>query len=241
MVVGMLLAGGIGQRMGAAVPKQFLEVDGKPIILYPLEIMEHHPLIDAIEIVCVESFIPEMKRIVTNAGLTKVKWIVPGGNTAQESTNKGILSLKDKLDKDDILMIHMSSYPLADANIMTSCIDSAIKNGNGCTARPILYSAFFTDDKKTSTQQIDRDRLMLCTIPYAFNFGEISELYEKAYKEGRGIEGNVFANTLFCDYGKTIYFTKDSETNMKVTTLQDIKLMKAFLKVMREEEHNYEQ
>lgn len=235
MVIGMLLAGGVGQRMGASVPKQFLEVDGKPIILYPLETMENHPLIDAIEIVCVESFIPEMHRIVDAAGLTKVKWIVAGGDSAQASTRNGINALKDKMTKDDILMIHMSSYPLANADIMTNCIESAIQNGNGCTARPILYSVYFTDDKKTTTEQIDRDRLMLCTIPYAFNFGEVSELYDRAYAEGKGISGNVFTNTLYCDYGKTVYFTKDSETNMKVTTPEDIKLMQAYLSVLKAE------
>ena len=213
----MLLAGGIGQRMGASVPKQFLEVNGKPIILYPLETMEKHPMIDAIEIVCVQSFMAEMQKIVDEAGLTKVKWIVAGGDSAQSSTRNGINALKDKMTKDDILMIHMSSYPLANADIMTNCIESAIQNGNGCTARPILYSVYFTEDKKTTKEQIDRDRLMLCTIPYAFNFGEVSELYDRAYAEGKGISGNVFTNTLYCDYGKIIYFTKDSETNMKVT------------------------
>ncbi len=240
MVVGMLLSGGVGQRMGAAVPKQFLEVDGKPIILYPLEIMEKHPLIDAVEIVCVESFIPEMRRIVAEAKLTKVRWIVPGGETAQESTNNGIKALRDKMDKDDIVMIHMSSYPLANADIMTKCIESAIKNGNGCTARPLLYSAFFTDDRQSSNKQIDRDKIMLCTIPYAFNFGEVSELYEKAFAEKKGITGNVFTNTLYCDYGKTIYFTEDSETNMKVTTPKDIELMEAFLKITKNEGNNDE-
>jgi len=236
MVVGMLLAGGIGQRMGASVPKQFLEVEGKPIILYPLEIMENHPLIDAVEIVCVADFIDQMWEIVKNAGLQKVKWIVAGGSTAQESHRNGILALKDIMGKDDILMIHMSSYPLANAEIMTDCINSAKKNGNGCTARPILYSVYFTDDRKTSTEQIDRDRLMLCTIPYAFNYGEVSELYDRAYAEGKGVKGNVFTNTLYCDYGKRIYFTRDSETNMKVTTPEDLKLMKAYLDVIKEEE-----
>ena len=135
-------------------------------------------------------------------------------------------------------MIHMSSYPLANSDIMTGCIESAKMNGNGCTARPILYSIYFTDDKKTSNQQIDRDRMMLCTIPYAFKFGEISELYDRAYAEGKGISGNVFTNTLYCDYGKTIYFTKDSETNLKITTPEDIKLMRAYLSVLNEEKHN---
>lgn len=234
MVVGMLLAGGVGQRMGAKVPKQFLEVEGKPIILYPLEIMESHLEIDVVEIVCVESFIPQMWEIVRQAGLKKVKWITAGGSSCQESTKNGIDNLKDKMGKDDILLIHMSSFPLASAEIMSECIASARKNGNGCTARPILYSVYFTDDRKTTTEQIERNRLMLCTVPYAFNFGECSTLYDRAFAEGKGIEGNVFTNTLYCDYGKRIYFTKDSETNMKVTTPEDIRLMQAYLQIMRQ-------
>ena len=235
MVVGMLLAGGNGQRMGAGIPKQFLEVKGKPIVLYPLEIMEKHPMIDAIEIVCVESFIDEMRKITEAAGLKKVKWITAGGATCQESIKNGLDHLKDKMDKEDIILIHMSSYPLASAEIISDCINSAIVNGNGCTARPILYSVFFTDDHKTATEQIERDRLMLCTIPYAFHFGECSELYDRAFAEGKGLSGNVFANTLYCDYGKRIYFTKDSETNFKVTTPEDIRIMEAYLNLMEQE------
>lgn len=232
MVVGVLLAGGIGQRMGASVPKQFLEFNGKPIVCYPLEIMENLSQIDAVEIVCVESFISTMWSIVQQYGFTKVKWVTPGGATCQESTWNGLKNLKGKIGEDDIILIHMSSYPLANADIMTGCIKSAIENGNGCTARPILYSVYFTDDRKTTTEQIDRDKLMLCTVPYAFRYGECSELYDRAFAEGKGVKGNVFTNTLYCDYGKRIYFTKDSETNMKVTTPEDIRLMEAFLKVM---------
>ncbi len=238
MVVGILLAGGVGKRMGANIPKQFLEVDGKPIILYPLEIMEKHPLIDAVEIVCVEGFIDNMWDIVRQNGLQKVKWITPGGETCQDSTKNGLDNLKGKLSADDIVLIHMTSYPLASAEIMSGCIESAAENGNGCTSRPILYSVYFTEDRKTSTEQIDRDRLMLCTVPYAFRFGECSELYDRAYREGKGIKGNVFTNTLYCDYGKRIYFTKDSETNMKVTTPEDINLMKTFLHILEEKKEN---
>lgn len=234
MTVGMLLAGGTGQRMGAEIPKQFLEVNGKPIICYPLEIMEKHPQIDLIEIVCVSSFIEEMWEIVRRYGFNKVKWIVPGGKTCQESTWNGLKNLEGKLSDDDIILIHMSSYPLANAEIMRGCIQSAVENGNGCTARPILFSVYFTDDRKTTTNQIDRDKLMLCTVPYAFRFGECAALYNRAFSEGKGVTGNVFTNTLYCDYGKRIFFTPDSETNMKVTTPEDIRLMETFLKVMEQ-------
>lgn len=232
MAVGMLLAGGIGKRMSASIPKQFLEVCGKPIVYYPLEVMENHPQISAIEIVCVASFIEIMWAIVRQYKFTKVKWITPGGATCQESTWNGIKNLEGKISSDEVILIHMTSYPLANAEIMSDCIRSAVENGNGCTARPILYSAYVTDDRKTTTHQIDRDKLMLCTVPYAFRFGECSELYNRAFAEGKGVEGNVFTNTLYCDYGKTVFFTKDSNTNMKVTTPEDIELMEAFLEVV---------
>ena len=232
MAVGMLLAGGVGQRMGASIPKQFLEVGGKPIICYPLEIMESHPQISAIEVVCVDSFIEEMWSIVHRYNFTKVNWVTAGGATCQESTWNGLRNLEGELNENEIILIHMTSYPLANAQIMSDCIRSAIENGNGCTARPILYSVYFTEDRKTTTEQIDRDRLMLCTVPYAFRFGECLQLYNRAFAEGKGVSGNVFTNTLYCDYGKKIYFTGDSNTNMKVTTPEDIDLMETFLEVI---------
>ncbi len=231
MVVGILLAGGVGQRMGAAKPKQFLEVNGTPIVCYPLKMMEDHPEIDAIEIVCVESFIESMWEIVKQNNFTKVRWITPGGSTCQESTWNGLSNLKGKLNDDDIIMIHMTSFPLASADIASSCIESAKLNGNGCTARPVAYSVFCTEDRKTSIKQIDRDEFMFCTIPYAFRYGECYDLYQTAFSEGKGINGNVYTNTLYCDYGKRIYFTKDSEMNLKITTPEDIILMQALLAV----------
>lgn len=238
MVVGILLAGGIGQRMGAGVPKQFIEVNGKPIICYPLEIMQKHSMVDAIEVVCVENFIDNMWSIVRQNGFDKVKWITAGGTSCQESTWNGLKNLKGELDEEDVILIHMSSYPLANEEIITSCIESAEENGNGCTARPILFSAYFTEDRKTTVQQIDRDKLMLCTVPYAFRYGECSELYDRAFSEGRGVTGNVFTNTLYCDYGKRIYFTRDSGTNIKVTTPEDIKIMETFLRIMEQSKEN---
>lgn len=232
MTAGILLAGGTGQRMGASVPKQFLEVGGKPIICYPLSIMERHPQIDVVEVVCVEEYIETTWDIVNQYGFGKVKWITTGGATCQESTWNGLKNLKGKISDDDIVLIHMSSYPLANSGLMSECIKSAIENGNGCTARPVLCSVYFTDDRRTTTHQIDRDKLMLCTVPYAFRFGECSELYDRAFAEGKGTVGNVFTNTLYCDYGKTIYFTKDSATNIKLTTPEDIRLIEAVLKVM---------
>ncbi len=228
-VYGILLAAGSGVRMGGSIPKQFLQVCGKPIIYYPLVAMTQNPIIDSIIIVCKTEYIDEVKEIVNKYGFDKAKWVVEGGSSCQESTWKGLQFLKNKITDEDIILIHMSSYPLANVKIMNKCIDSAQKNGNGCTARPIVYSSYITEDRKTSVKQIDRDKLMLCTVPYAFKFGECFQLYNRAFAENKGITGNVFTNTLYCDYGKRIYFTEDSELNLKITNPEDLLLMEAIL------------
>ena len=125
MAVGILLAGGSGQRMGTSVPKQFIEVDGRPIVCYPLAIMEKHPQISSVEIVCVEGFTEVMWDLVRRYGFSKVKWVTPGGATCQESTWNGLKNLRGKIPDDEVVLIHMSSYPLASADIITGCIESA--------------------------------------------------------------------------------------------------------------------
>ena len=238
MVVGMLLAGGKGERMGASIPKQFIKVNGKPIICYPLEIMEKHPRIDAVEIVCIDEYINKMEDLVNQYGYKKVRWITKGGNSAQDSIWNGLQNLTEDMQENDIIMIHMSSYPLASDLLIDQCIDSTLKYGNGCTAMPIRYSVYVTEDRKTSVKQIERDNFMLCTIPICFKYGECFDLYKRAYAEGKGITGNVFANTLYCDYGKRIYFTEDNASNVKITTPEDIDLMRAYLNILDEKNNN---
>lgn len=234
MVVGMMLAGGVGHRIGAAIPKQFIEIKGKKIIQYPLETMENHPLIDVIEIVCIEEYIDTMWDIVQKNGYKKVKWVVAGGDTCQDSIKCGLDSLKGKIDRNDIVLMHMASYPLAPAILIDRCIESTKKYGNGCTARPIVYSIYYTEDRITTSKQIDRDKFMMTTIPIAYNFGECMDVYDLAYREKKGIYGNVYPTTLYCDYGKTIYFTEDSDVNLKVTNPEDIQLMEAYLNVLND-------
>ena len=232
MNVGILLAGGTGTRMGAGVPKQFLEIDGKPVITFPLEIMENNPDIDSVEIVCVHDYVEQLRELCEENRFTKVRWIVPGGGTCQESTYNGLRGIREYVSSDDIVLIHMSSYPLASRTIMSSCIESAVRNGNGCTARPVVYSVFSTEDRKTSVSQVDRDSLMLCSNPYAFRYGECIDLYERAFREGKGIKGNVYTNTLYCDYGNRIYFVPDSEMNIKITTPGDMIFMRSVLNAL---------
>ena len=229
MTVGILLAGGIGERVGAGIPKQFIEISEKPICWYPLKNMEECEQIDAIEVVCVREYMEQMRKIVRDNGFKKVKWIIPGGATCQESTYNGIKNLKGVLTDDDIILIHMTSYPLATSDTMAQCIGTAKEKGNGCAVRPVLTTLIVTEDGVSGGKTADPHGYAASVAPYAFRFGECSRLYDEAYESGHGIAANCYTNTLYCDNGKKLYFVRDTQMNLKITTLEDILFMKAIL------------
>lgn len=235
MTVGILLAGGIGERVGASVPKQFIDINQKPICWYPLKNMEECEQIDAVEVVCVKEYMEQMQRIVSDNGFKKVKWIIPGGATCQESTYNGIKNLKGVLTDDDIILIHMTSYPLATSNTMAQCIKTAKEKGNGCAVRPVLTTLIVTEDGVSGGETADPHGYVASVAPYAFRFGECSRLYDEAYESGHGIAANCYTNTLYCDHGKQLYFVRDTQKNLKITTLEDILLMKTLLALQYEE------
>ena len=123
----------------------------------------------------------------------------------------------------------MAAYPLAKPELFTNVIECAKKHGNGCTARKGMYTFFPTEDGEKANKHIPRDNIMCGTVPYAFSFKECADLYDQAYKENKGVQGSAYTNTLYCEYGKTIYFTPDILTNLKVTTPEDIALMEIFM------------
>lgn len=236
MVVGMLLAAGSGQRVGGDVPKQFMQVHGKPIVCYPLEIMDQNADIDAVEIVCDKGQIDFMREIVKEAQFKKVRWICAGGATCQESTLKGLNNLRSEMNSEDIVLIHMSSFPLAPTSLITDCINSAVENGNGCAAASSPFLIFTTENGKTVAKKIGKESAMVLKAPYAFRFGECIELYDKACEEKKDIYENGYTHTLYYDYGKPLFLVKDMTLNLKITTMKDIELMKAYLCTVEESE-----
>ncbi len=236
MNIGVILAGGIGQRMGADKPKQFLEVDGKAIIIYTLEAFERHPLIDAVEVVCVESFQQSLWEMVRQYGLSKVRWITPGGDNCQASTRNGIYNLEQECSPDDIVVLHMAANPLVEEEIITDCIRVTERYGNAASAEPVLAYTFMARDEQSSDRYIPREQVRLLNMPLGYRLGEMLEVYRAAYAEHKGIDGNVYADTLYVDYGKPVYFSKGSRRNIKITTPEDLLLFKAYLEIIREEE-----
>lgn len=149
MKTAIILAGGTGTRVGSKIPKQFINVLGKPIIVYVIETFQNMQEIDAIEIVCLENYIGYMEQLVEEYDLKKVKYIIPGGATYHDSLIKGIDNLRNDLSDDDMIILHIGASPFTSEEIIKDCICVCEKHGNGNSGTP-LYIVLGTNNGECS-------------------------------------------------------------------------------------------
>ena len=152
MNVAVLLAGGVGNRLGAGKPKQFVDLLGKPMIVYAMEIYEKSPLIDALEVVCVPEYIDYVWELSKEYGITKLKWVCAGGTSCQESTRNGIFNLEDKLSPDDMLTVNMSSSIFVSEEILQDSFEVAKKYGSAFACMQCIFNNAETEDGISSTK-----------------------------------------------------------------------------------------
>ncbi len=229
MNIAIIIAGGVGSRMKQEIPKQFINVYDKPILIYTLEGFQKDPLIDAIEVVCIEGWIDVLKAYAKQYNIDKLKWIVKGGNTGQESIRNGVFNLEDKISKDDIVIIHDGIRPMVDEYVLNDVIATAQKYGNGVTSLPYNEQIFVKDDEESTTKFIPRETLRRVSTPQAYKFDKLLWAYDKAFKEKIGIYGSSYTNTMMVELGERLYFAAGSDKNIKLTTPDDIYLFKALL------------
>ena len=149
MNIAVIIAGGSGQRMGQDIPKQFINVYDKPVIIYTLEGFQRHPQIDAIEVVCIDGWHDVLWAYAHQFNITKLKWVISGGNTGQESIRNGVFNLEGKVGDEDIIVIHDGIRPLVDETVLTDVIMKAQIHGNAVTSLPyncLLYTSDAADD-----------------------------------------------------------------------------------------------
>lgn len=228
MNIAIILAGGIGSRVGANVPKQFIEVYGKPIIAYTIERFENHNEIDAIEIVCVEDYIDQLSEIIKKYNFSKVKYMTKGGTDFQHSVINGIFNLEKKINDDDIILVHWAASPFVPEDIISDCIKVAKEKGNSISTTP-CYLLYGTNDNGKSTKYVNRDSVVTMNAPQGFRFKYIINLYKKAIEEHLLDKVEPHTTTLMYLMNQNIYFCKGSQTNIKITTNEDIELFKGFV------------
>jgi len=229
MIVAIILAGGRGVRMGNPVPKQFIEVRGKPILAYTLEGFQECPLIDAIEVVCLKGHEEEIKGIASHYRLSKVRRFAEGGASAQESIRNGVYALEGSLKDDDVAVIHDGIRPLVDQSVLEDVVRTSLAKGNGVTSLPYNEQIFLKSDDESATDFIPRDTLMRVQTPQAYRYGTLLRAYREAFSKGVGIGPTDYANTMMSSLGERLYFAKGSEYNIKLTNPVDLKIFEALL------------
>ena len=229
--IALLIAGGTGNRMGQSIPKQFLTVNERPVIVYTLEAFQKHPEIDVIAVACIDGWQSVLQAYANQFNITKMKYIVSGGLNGQDSIRNGVYELEKHFKSEDIVLIHDAIRPMVSADIISDCIRVTREKGNAITVIPCAEAMMQTEDGAKSTGSDPRDRLRRTQTPQGFHIGDICDLHRRALEAG--ITNSVASCTLKIEMGEQVYFSMGSEKNIKLTTVEDIDIFKALLAAKR--------
>lgn len=232
--IALIIAGGVGARMGQDIPKQFLNVYDKPVIVYTMEAFQDHPDIDAIEIVCIEDWKGALLAYAKQFGIAKLENIVSGGENGQDSIRNGLYDIAERYSGDkDIVLIHDAIRPMVSQEIITDNIRVCRENGNAITVVPCTAAMLKTYDSLSTTEQVPRDNLKITQTPQAFFLMDIVAAHKEALN--KGITNSVASCTMYIELGKKLYMSQGSEKNLKLTTTEDIEIFKALLSAKKDE------
>ena len=228
----IIIAGGVGSRLGAKVPKQFVEVLGKPVIAYTMEHFQNHPEIDAIELVCVDGYQEHLRSIADKYGITKVIKIVKGGTEYERSIMNGVAGLEGIAKPDDVVTIHWAASPFLTEEIISDNLRVCKEKGNAITAS-FSYLLYGSNDGDCAKKSINRESFMTLSAPQSFLYRVITEIYKQV--EEKNMFDYVEAHTpaFMTELGIPIYFSKGSHTNIKITTKEDIDLFLGYQLALR--------
>lgn len=225
MATALIFAGGTGKRMNTrSKPKQFLEIHGKPIIIYTLEHFEYHGEIESIVIACIKEYIEELEGLLKRFGITKVKKIVPGGDTGHDSIYQGLLAMEDFAQQDDIVLIHDGVRPLINEELITLNIDTVKKYRNAITCEADKESQIRSIDEQTVYEMPPRDQMYTAKAPQSFYYGDVKLLYEMAKEDGIKSIDTAHLCSL---YHKEMHMVKSTSNNMKITDPADFYICRA--------------
>lgn len=227
MNIALIIAGGVGQRTNQDIPKQFINVNDKPVIIYTLEAFQKHEEIDAIEVVCLDGWHDILSAYAKQFNINKLKKIVSGGDNGQSSIRNGVYSISEKYSQDDIILVHDAIRPMVSEEIISDCIKICKEYGSAITSIPCAEAMLYSTDKLKSDKIISRDELLRTQTPQAFTVGKLKSAHEEALK--KGITNSVASCTLMIELGERVYFSKGSEKNIKLTTAEDFEIFRALL------------
>ncbi len=229
--IALIIAGGSGARMHQDIPKQFLTVNERPVIVYTLQAFQKHPEIDSIAVVCIRGWEQVLRAYAAQFDITKLQYVVPGGENGQGSIRNGVFELEKHFAPDDLVLVHDAIRPLVSSEIISDCIVKTKQYGCGIATIPCAEAMLETEDGVVSSGSYPRDRLKRTQTPQGFVLGPFADLHRRALEAG--ITSSVASCTLKIEMGEEVYFSAGSEKNIKLTTVEDIDIFKALLAARR--------
>lgn len=233
MNIALIIAGGVGARMGQDIPKQFINVFDKPVVVYTMEAFQKHPNIDAIEVVCLEGWHEVLYAYAKQFGITKLENIVNGGENGQDSIRNGLLDIaKRHQDANDIVLVHDAIRPMLSQDIISDNIRVCKQFGNAITVVPCTAAMLKTFDGQSSEEQVPRDNLKTTQTPQTFFLKDLLQAHKEALE--RGITKSIASCTMYIELGRKLYLSLGSEKNLKLTTPEDLEIFKALLQAKKD-------
>lgn len=228
----ILTAAGVGSRTGQDIPKQFIHIENKPLIVYTMEAFENHPSIDGIIVVCLDGWHDILRAYAKQFNITKLVDVVSGGATGQESIKNGVMRANELYSEDSMLIVHDGNRGLVSSQIISDAISTYNTYGNAVVAIPCTEAVYESEDHATSTVEIPREKLYRTQTPHIWQLGKMVWAHNQAAK--KNIVNMTATCSLMKELGDVIHFSKGSEKNMKITTVDDIDLFKAILHSSRD-------
>ena len=233
MNIALIIAGGNGRRMENEVPKQFLNVNDKPVIIYTLEAFQNHPDIDEIGVVCIEGWHEILRAYARQYKIEKLKWIIDGGENGQGSIRNGVFEAEKRYAPEDLILVHDAIRPMVSAEIISDCIIQCRQHGSAIVTVPCNTAMLRRTGQNSSGEVVPRDQLAMTQTPQAFPIRKLADAHRRALQEG--ITNSVASCTLMIELGETVHFSIGAETNIKLTTQDDLRIFKALLAVREKE------
>lgn len=234
--IAIIFAGGSGARMGSGLPKQFIEVNGKPIIIHTLDIFEEHPSIDRIYIACKEDYITKLQKYVQKFFVSKVAGIVAGGATGQDSIYNALSAAAAENPADSVVLIHDGVRPCITSEVIDDALECVKKHGSAVTCTPLFETPVISKSGTTVDEVPPRKELFTAQAPQCFYLGEVMAAHHKMRETNPGYEGIVDTCTLMKKSGKHVAIVEGNRGNIKVTTPEDLYTFRAMIQYRETEQ-----
>ncbi len=236
MNIAIIFAGGSGQRMGAGVPKQFLEINGKPVLVHTLELFQYHSMIDKIYISILADYVDYTKELIKEYNLTKVAGIVCGGETAQDSIYNGLKKAAEENDPDSIVLLHDGVRPYINSDVITRNIESVKKHRSAITSTLSYETVVISKDGDKVDSAPIRKEAFTAQAPQSFYLKDILDAHECIRKTPTGYENMVDACTIMKTLGREVHLVEGNRGNIKVTTPEDVYIFRGLLQYKENEQ-----